>query len=53
MLAHGFTRELIAALVLAGLVTVVIDIVKIGEETIDVDLVMITDAGRKALEENN
>jgi hypothetical protein len=52
MLAHGFTRELIATLVLAGLVTVVIDTAKVGEETIDVDLLMITDAGRKALEEN-
>jgi hypothetical protein len=51
MLAHGCTRELIATLVLAGLVTVVIDTVQIGDETIDVDLVMITDAGRKALEE--
>jgi hypothetical protein len=51
MLAHGFSRELIATLVLAGLVTVVIDTVKIGEETIDVDLVMITDAGRKAIED--
>jgi hypothetical protein len=50
MLAHGFTRELIAGLLLAGLVTVVTDTARIGEETIDVDLVMITDAGRKALE---
>jgi hypothetical protein len=52
MLAHGFTRELIATLVLAGLVTVVIDTAKVAEETIDVDLLMITDAGRTALEEN-
>ena len=52
LLAHGFTRELIATLVLAGLVTVVIDTVKIGDETIDVDLIMITDVGRKALEED-
>jgi ribonuclease PH len=51
MFAHGFKRELIATLVLAGLVRVVIDTAKIGDETIDVDLVVITDAGRKALEE--
>ena len=50
MVAHGFSREFIRTLVLAGLVTVVIDTVKIGEETIDVDLVMITDIGREAIE---
>jgi hypothetical protein len=51
MLAHGFTRELMAGLVLAGLVTVVADSVKIGGETINVDLLIITDAGRKAIED--
>jgi hypothetical protein len=51
MLAHGFSRELIATLVLAGLVTVAVDSLKIGEETINVDLVMITDAGRKAIQD--
>ncbi len=51
MLAHGFSRELIAGLVLAGLVTVVTDTVRIGGETINVELVMITDAGRRALED--
>jgi hypothetical protein len=51
MLAHGFSRELIGTLVLAGFVTVVIDTVEIGEETTAVDLVMITDAGRKAIED--
>jgi hypothetical protein len=50
LLAHGFSRELIAALVLFGLATVVTDAVRIGEQTIKVDLVMITDAGRKAIE---
>jgi len=50
MIAHGFRRELIDVLVLAGLATVVTDIVRIGEETIRVDLVIITDAGRTALE---
>jgi hypothetical protein len=49
MLAHGFSRELIAGLVLFGLATVT-DAVRIGEQTIKVDLVMITDAGRRVLE---
>jgi len=51
MIAHGFRRESIDVLVLAGLATVVTDTVKIGEETIKVDLVMITDAGRTRLNE--
>jgi hypothetical protein len=51
MLAHGFPRELIAGLMLAGLVTVLTDTVRIGEETINVDLVMITEAGRKAIQD--
>ena len=49
MLAHGFTHELIAGLARAGLLTVVPDIATIGEQTIDIELVMITDAGRRAL----
>ena len=50
MLAYGFTHELIASLVLAGLVTVVTDTARIGEQTIEVELVIITDAGRRAVE---
>ena len=50
MLAHGFTHELIAGLVLADLATVVTDTARIGEQTIEVELVMIADAGRKAIE---
>ena len=50
MLAHGFTHELIAGLVLAGLATVVTDTARIGEQTIEVELVMITAAGRRAIE---
>jgi hypothetical protein len=46
----GFTHELIADLALVGLVMVVTDTAKIGERTIEVELVMITDAGRRALE---
>jgi hypothetical protein len=49
MLAYGFTHELIVGLARAGLLTVVPDIATIGEQTIDVELVMITDAGRRAL----
>ena len=49
MLAYGFTDELIAGLVLNGLATVVPDIARIGEHTIEIELVMITDAGRKAI----
>ena len=50
MLAHGFTHELIAGLTLADLATVVTDTARIGEQSIKVDLVMITDAGRRAIE---
>ena len=50
MLAHGFTRELIGALVFSGLAAVVTDTAKIGGDTIRVELVIITDAGRRALE---
>ncbi len=49
MLANGFKGESIDGLVLAGLATVVTDATRIGGETIKVDLVMITDAGRKAI----
>jgi hypothetical protein len=50
MIAHGFTHKLIAGLGLAGLVKVVTDTAKIGEQTIEVELVMITNAGRRALD---
>ena len=49
MLAHGFTHDLIACLEQAGLVTVLPDNATIGGRTIEVELVMITDAGRKAI----
>jgi len=48
MLAHGFTHDLIAGLEQDGLVTVVPDIATIGGRTIEVELVMITAAGRRA-----
>jgi len=50
MLAHGFSRELIARLELFGLAIVVTDTMQIGEQSIKVDLVMITDAGRRSIE---
>jgi hypothetical protein len=49
MLAHGITDELISSLVLNGLATVAPDIARIGKQTIEIELVMITDAGRKAI----
>jgi hypothetical protein len=50
MHAYGFTHDVVAGLVLTGLATVVPDTARIGEQTIDVELVMITDAGRRALD---
>jgi hypothetical protein len=49
MLAYGFTDELIAGLVINELATVVPDIARIGKQTIEIELVIITDAGRKAI----
>jgi hypothetical protein len=50
MIAYGFRRDSMNVLVLAGLATVVTETVRIGAETINVDLIMITDAGRRAIE---
>jgi hypothetical protein len=44
--AYGFNHDSIAGLVLEGFATVVPDMARIGEQTIDVELVMITDAGQ-------
>jgi uncharacterized protein YbgA (DUF1722 family) len=49
MHARGFTDDVIVRLVRAELATVVPDIARIGEQTIEVELVIITDAGRRAL----
>ena len=49
MHAHGFTHQVIAGLVLSGLATVVPETARIGEHTIEVELVMIADSGRKAI----
>jgi hypothetical protein len=50
MLAHGFTRRMIASLSGAGLATARGKTVKVGDNAIAVGRVRITDAGRMALE---
>jgi hypothetical protein len=49
MLAYGFDEELLADLVLAGFVTVKRRTARFGERMIEIELLMITDAGRKAM----
>ena len=51
MLAHGFWREMLAKLVLAGLATVMTETIRTGGPTIKVERYRITDDGRKALED--
>jgi hypothetical protein len=50
VLGHGFKRQMLAGLVLAGLATVVTETVRAGGPTIKVERYRITDAGRRALE---
>jgi hypothetical protein len=50
VLAHGFSRDTLAGLVLAGLATVVTEALRADGLTIKVEHVRITDAGRLALE---
>jgi hypothetical protein len=49
-LAHGFTGEMLAGLVLAGLATVVTETASVGGPTVKVERIVITDDGRAALE---
>jgi hypothetical protein len=49
MFAQGFAADMLAGLVLAGLVTVVTETVRSGGPTIKAERFMITDAGRGAL----
>ena len=49
LLAHGFTTELLAALINAGLATAHADRVGAGGREITVTRVKISDVGRKAL----
>ena len=51
LLLSEFKREMLAQLVLAGLVTVVTETIPTGTSTIEVERYYITDDGRKALEE--
>ena len=51
VLGHGFSSDMLAMLVLAGLATVVTETLRAGGPTIKVERVSITDAGRKALDD--
>jgi hypothetical protein len=50
VLAHGFSRDTVAGLVLAGLLTVVTETLRVSGPTVKVERVTITDDGRSALE---
>jgi hypothetical protein len=50
LLAHGFSRDMLAGLVLAGLATVVTETVRAGGPATKVERYRITDDGRRALE---
>ncbi len=50
MLAHGFTERMLARLVLAGLLTIQYEVIKSDAKPIEVGKLMITEAGRQALE---
>ena len=50
VLAHGFSRDMLGRLVLAGLATVVTETLRAAGPIIKVERVKITDAGRLALE---
>jgi hypothetical protein len=49
--AHGFTRRMLARLIRAGLATVQRRVIVAGDTPVEVGKVMITDAGRRAMEE--
>ena len=48
-LGHGFSHELLAMLVLAGLATVVTETLRVDGGTFKIERVRITDAGRLAI----
>ena len=50
LILSGFKREMLANLVLAGLITVVTETIQAGASTIKAERYHITDNGRKALE---
>ncbi len=50
VLGHGFSGDILAMLLLAGLATVVTETLRADGPMIKVERVMITDAGRRAVE---
>jgi hypothetical protein len=51
LFAHGFWREMVAGLVLAGLATVTTAFIRAGGTAMRVDRYRITAAGRRAIED--
>ena len=49
-LGHGFSHEMLAMLVLAGLATVVTETLRVGGGTFKIERMRITDAGRLAIQ---
>jgi hypothetical protein len=47
---HGFSRRMLAGLIRAGLATVQRRVIVAGDTPVEVGKVMITDAGRRAIE---
>jgi hypothetical protein len=50
VLAHEFSRDMVAGLVLAGLATVVAETLQADGPTIKIERIRITEAGRRAIE---
>jgi len=50
-LGHGFSRETLAVLALAGLATVVTETLRANDATFKIERMRITDAGRRVLED--
>jgi hypothetical protein len=50
VLAHEFSRDMLAGLVLAGLATVVAETLQADGPTIKIERIRITEAGRRAIE---
>jgi hypothetical protein len=50
VLGHGFSRDMLAMLVLAGLATVVTETLRASGATVKIERMRITDAGKRALE---
>jgi hypothetical protein len=50
VLGHGFSSDMLAMLVLAGLATVVTETLRVGGGTFKIERMRITDAGRLAIQ---